>query len=432
MSSSSHSREEKSDDQRNGSNLEEGSPEKAETNPRTPRKARWDPWLRVLATFLVYVSTWGLLNAVGSYQNYYSTVLLPDESNSNLTWVGTLQAVLIILIGVVSGPLFDRGYIRTLLITGCFLVVFGMMMTSLGTQFYQIVLAQGLCVGLGGGMIYVPCLALVGSSFSAKNRVVAIAVATSGAAVGGVVFPVALQNLIPEVGFPWATRIIGFIAMFCFVVALIIVLPRTPKPPPQARSLIDWTAFREPAFMFFCFSLFFIFIAYYVPFFFTPDFGAEKVHASADFSVYLLTMMNAATAPGRIIAALLATRFGSLEIFLASLFGCTIVLWGWFGVTSLAGFDVWVVVFGFFAGPLVTVPAAVAAEVCPSVEMYGTRLGMAWAFAALGGLVGAPTAGALIKGASFYKAQAFVGVMMTTGLVLLILMWLSLRKNHKS
>lgn len=32
----------------------------------------------------------------------------------------------------------DAGYVRPLMIVGCFLTVFGMMMTSLATSYYQV------------------------------------------------------------------------------------------------------------------------------------------------------------------------------------------------------------------------------------------------------------------------------------------------------
>lgn len=42
------------------------------------------------------------------------------------------------MVGMVSGPLVDSGYLRPLMIIGSFLTVFGMMMTSLGTEYYQV------------------------------------------------------------------------------------------------------------------------------------------------------------------------------------------------------------------------------------------------------------------------------------------------------
>jgi MFS family permease len=84
--------------------------------------------------------------------------------------------------GVATGPIFDRGYIRELLSTGTVVTVLGMMMLSLAGQYYQILLSQGLCVGIGSAILYVPSITLVASSFN-TNRALAVFVATSGIAV---------------------------------------------------------------------------------------------------------------------------------------------------------------------------------------------------------------------------------------------------------
>jgi hypothetical protein len=52
--------------------------------------------------------------------------------------VGSAQATFIVLLGIFTGPMVDAGYVRPLMIVGCFLTVFGMMMTSLATSYYQV------------------------------------------------------------------------------------------------------------------------------------------------------------------------------------------------------------------------------------------------------------------------------------------------------
>lgn len=42
------------------------------------------------------------------------------------------------MVGLATGPLVDVGYLRPLIIAGSFLTVFGMMMTSLATSYYQV------------------------------------------------------------------------------------------------------------------------------------------------------------------------------------------------------------------------------------------------------------------------------------------------------
>jgi MFS family permease len=94
-----------------------------------------------------------------------------------------VQGWLLIVVGVLSGPLFDLGYFRSMLYTGNFLIVFGIMMLSLCKTYWQVFLAQGICMGLGAGLLYIPSLALVGIWFE-KKRAMALGIVMSGIAVG--------------------------------------------------------------------------------------------------------------------------------------------------------------------------------------------------------------------------------------------------------
>ena len=57
------------------------------------------------------------------------------------------------------------------------------MMLSLSSQYWQVFLAQGVCVGVGSGFLYVPSLGVLSSAFSTK-RAVAIGIATSASSLG--------------------------------------------------------------------------------------------------------------------------------------------------------------------------------------------------------------------------------------------------------
>jgi MFS family permease len=126
----------------------------------------------------------GFTLSYGAFQAYYKSNLLSSSSPSAISWIGTVQAWLLIVIGVLSGPLFDLGYFRSMLLVGNFLVVFGIMMLSLSTTYWQVFLSQGLCMGLGAGLLYIPSLALVGIWFD-KKRALALGIVMSGIAVGG-------------------------------------------------------------------------------------------------------------------------------------------------------------------------------------------------------------------------------------------------------
>ena len=121
------------------------------------------------------------MNTFGVYQAYYTIHL--GQSPSNISWIGSIQAYLLLLVGVVTGPLYDAGYFRSLLLTGSFLVVFGMMMTSICIEYWQLMLAQAACIGVGCGCIFVPSVAIIPTYFTTK-KALATGIAAAGSSFG--------------------------------------------------------------------------------------------------------------------------------------------------------------------------------------------------------------------------------------------------------
>lgn len=151
--------------------------------PPTPPDGGFAAWVGVFAGFLLFVTTWGFSTAYGAFQQYYQTHLLSDSSPSRLSWIGTVNAFFLISTGVIAGPLFDRGFLLHVMSIGCFLTTLGLMMLSLCDQYYQVLLSQGLCCGIGSGLIYVPALSLVSTSFTTR-RGIAVGTVTTGASIG--------------------------------------------------------------------------------------------------------------------------------------------------------------------------------------------------------------------------------------------------------
>ena len=124
-----------------------------------------------------------ILRVPGVYQTFYEQYLLSTESSSRITWIGSLQAFLFVFGGVIAGPLYDYGYLQSLVRVGSFLVVFGMMMTSLCHSYWQVILAQGIVIGLGNGALFVPSIALLPTYFS-KRRALSTGIAITGGNLG--------------------------------------------------------------------------------------------------------------------------------------------------------------------------------------------------------------------------------------------------------
>lgn len=86
------------------------------------------------------------------------------------------------------------------------------MMISLCKDYWQLVLAQGVILGIGNTLLLCPALAVVGRSFK-KRLAFAVGVTISGSSLGGVVWPVIVHVLLqkPNFGFGWTLRTAGFI-----------------------------------------------------------------------------------------------------------------------------------------------------------------------------------------------------------------------------
>ncbi|KAL1977835.1 hypothetical protein VTN31DRAFT_694 [Thermomyces dupontii] len=385
-----------------------------------PPNGGLEAWLTVLAGFCLYSNAWGLLSTFGAFQEYYQTVLLANESPSAISWIGSCQSTLIVLMGVVSGPMVDAGWLRSLVFTSSFMVVFGMMMTSLVTEYYQALLAQGFCVGIGGGLGYTPALVVISSKFTTK-RPIAIGLASLGSSIGSVIFPIVFRRLQPNIGFGWAVRVIAFLNLALALIACGILL-RRPGNKTRARSLIEPKALTEPNFMLLAISLICVFLAFYIPLFYIPSYARTKLGTSRDLSFYMLAIINGASAFGRTTPFLLGSRVKPMYVLLFATTASVIALFSWIAATSEAGLIVWLCYWGYLMGTLVTAPAAIVGHpvFCPDFNFIGTRMGMMWGICSVGGLVGTPIAGALVDldTGHFLHAQIFAGCLMLGAMLL--------------
>lgn len=77
-----------------------------------------------------------MLITTSVYQTYYEEQGV--QTSSNISWIGSIQAFMVLLVGAFAGPIYDRGYIRWLLLFGSFMVVFGHMMLSITHSFWEV------------------------------------------------------------------------------------------------------------------------------------------------------------------------------------------------------------------------------------------------------------------------------------------------------
>ena len=270
-------------------------------------------------------------------------------------------------------------------------------------------------------MLYIPSIAVISQTFTAKQRPLAIGGSSSGAAIGGIVLPIMFRHLQPEIGFDWINRIFGFIIL-AMVIATYFLLRPDHTHRRAVGQLFDPSAIKEPPFVTLFVGLFFVFLGYWVPLIYVTPFAQFSIKTSVSFAFYLLAIVNAGSFAGRILPAFVAHKLGPAVVLSAGSICLGILILAWIAIRDIAGITAWAILVGFMAGITVAIPAAVVPLLSPSPSVVGARTGMAWSGAAFAGLIGAPIAGLLVdsKTNNYTHAQAFGGVASLLGGVLLI------------
>lgn len=330
------------------------------------------------------------MNSFGAFQSYYSSELLSDVSDSNVSWIGSIHGFLLCLTGFLAGPLFDTGYAYYLIYIGSFLVVFGMFMVSLCTQYWQVMLAQGVCIGLGSGCLFIPSVGIIPTYFSTR-KALATGLAASGSSIAGVIYPIAFTHLQQNIGFPWATRVIAFIMLGTLSISIATFRVRVLLP--GRRRLINPQALRDVPFMLFNATAFFTCVGLYVPYFYISDYSTTQANMSPSLAFYMVPVLSAGSAFGRILPNFFADKTGPLNMITICTCAAFILAYCWLAIANTPGIIVFCVLYGFFSGTFVSLQPTSVVTLSPSLSIFGTRMGMSTLCAGLGTLVGTPVAG---------------------------------------
>lgn len=355
------------------------------------------------------------------FQEYYLRTTLSDKTASDVAWISSLQYFLIFFVGMITGRLFDMGLFKPTITVGFVLWVFSMMMASLCTEYYQLLLAQGIGTGLSFGIIF-PLSVAVPAQWFNRRRAFAFGILATGSSVGGVIFPIMAQKLLPTLGFGWTMRIFGFMGLGLLIFAWFAMKTRLP-PTIDVRThglrnvqIVDLSALKVPSYSFFVLGSTFVLFGLYTPFTYI-DIWTSTYQIPGNG--YWLCVMNGASAFGRVIPGILADRAGRINLLLPNLYLCAILVFIFPLCTNLGSIIVYTFLYGWGSGCYVSlIPAAIAQ--LGSTETIGTRIGLMFAVMSVGGLVGTPISGAILGNSgtlNWWGAFGYAGAMLMAGCV---------------
>ncbi|KAK7735566.1 hypothetical protein SLS53_007479 [Cytospora paraplurivora] len=349
-------------------------------------------WLVVAGSAATMFCTFGYLTGFGIYQQWYGDHQLKSYTQSDISWIGSVQIFFNFSGGLAAGPVLDR-YGTVAMIPASLIYVVSLILTSFCKEYYQFFLAQAVLGGIALGFLFNNALAIINHYFN-KRAGLATGVVMAGAAVGGVIFPVALNKLLNDDGlsFGWSVRVCALIILVLLIFANLTIKPRL----PPVKQKMDYSLMKRPVFILVAAGGWLLNWGMYVPLFYLPSF-AITAGVSAELAPYTVAIFNAVSIFGRVFSGTLADKLGTFNVVVINSILCAVTLFVWAGTDNLAGVMVVTILQGLFIGSIVSLQAAIVTVITPDPKYLGSMLGITMAIWACGGLTGPPIAGAILK-----------------------------------
>lgn len=320
-------------------------------------------WLTVLGAFGAQFSTFGYATSYGVYETYYSETLLRDHSLSEIAWIGSVQTWALLSTSIVSGPLADRFGLRAVLWPSTAVYVLAVLMVSFCSEYWQFLLCQGFLLGISAGMIFVPCVSAVAHHFRQKSGL-AMALASTGSPLGGIVFPLLLGKLLhgTDIGFGWAQRIVA-VLILAVLLGCTCFNSRT-SAGRRSGPLILLSAFKIPVYTLQVCAMVFLFLGVFTPYVFVAEYGVRN-SMPEELATYMFAIMNAGSLFGRILGGAASLRLGPFNVMVLAAFLAAILLFSWLGISSTPALVVFAAAYGAVSGVLIGIMIATLGHSAP-------------------------------------------------------------------
>ncbi|KAJ7202020.1 major facilitator superfamily domain-containing protein, partial [Mycena pura] len=388
-------------------------------------------WGTVAGAFLIQFCGFGYTTSFGVYQDFYTRDYLSQSSSSTISWIGSVNALLLISSGQVAGRLYDQGHFYPLLYGGSLLMCLSLFMLSLckPEKYYQVFLAQALGVGLGAGTVYVPSVAIVAHYFQ-RRRALAMAIVVSGSALGAVIHPIMLNNTLRSLGFATAVRASAGLVTGLTIIACLLMHPRL---PPSQSSLPFWKSLarfgRDRAYVLATVGLSIYTVGFYFPIFYL-QLDAVKHGINETLSFYALVIMNFSSFIGRLVPGFFARKLGIINMIVVASGSGAVLILSMIALKTVPSVVVLGILYGFCAGVFVTLMAPLLAVLTDDMGELGLRMGVSFAMVGVGGLIGPPINGALLSSKfTWWKPALFSGVMAFAGFSLFVATLFAVRRR---
>lgn len=401
----------------------------------------------VAAGFITMFMTCAIIFAYGVYQAIYEE--MAKEPNTPFT--GTSSSV-ISLIGTLSIAIMSMGgpFVMTwaklygpqpVIMAGGVVFGLGCILASLSERVWEFALTQGLLVGMGTCMAYVPTMSVAPTWFD-KRRGLAMGIVISGSACGSMIWPPVLRAITSHIGFRNALRISG-----CLVILFVPLAGFTLRWEPNFKAkvrgqmaglskstgwlkvpLVNWQVAKSRKFIAQALGCFLQSAGYSTPLFFYAAF-ARSLGYSDSMGDNFITISNASNFVSRIVIGYAADKFGRLNVlFMTTIMSSVAVFAFWLPATFAGGsvsqtsadalFIVFTILYGCFGSAYISLFPASLIELF-GVQHFTSVNGALYLIRGMGAFLGTPLTGLLLPGQSALSAPFnYERVTITVGVLL--------------
>lgn len=388
-------------------------------------------WTVVFGSFLGMLFNFGVSNSLGAIHPYIRVHQLADQSEIQVSIIFSFFIFFCNMVSGIVGPIYDRYGPRYLLIAGSFLLIFGLMMTSLAHDYYHFFLSFSACCGIGYALLMTPQVAIIGQWFKVK-RGTAIGTATVGGSLGGVIFPIMLRKLYVTVGYAWAIRIWAFIGLSLLTASFFLMktrITKTPTEPSRSNSekhkfkwseIVDLKSLKDMRFTWLIIANIFAELAVFNGITYLASYAIAQGFSEST-SYALLTILNCTGMVGRWGSGCLADKWGRFNVMIATIVLAFVTVFAiWLPFRNVPAIIVFAALHGLSNGAIFSGTPSCIGQICRTRD-YGKRYGTLYfceSFPVFGGF---PIAAALIKGNDYTGLIIFTGCLYVITAICLVL-----------
>ncbi|KAH6206145.1 hypothetical protein HBI42_194500 [Parastagonospora nodorum] len=333
-------------------------------------------WVCVAACATINAHTWGLNSSYAVFLAYYlSNDIFPGATPLHYAFIGGLsisQALIVSPIATLTTRIFST---RTTLLIGVVLETASFIGASFATKIWHLFLTQGLCFGWGMGFLFVGSVGIAAQWFTTR-RSLANGLTSAGSGLGGLIYSLATQAMIRNIGLPWAFRILGIIAFIVNASCALVMRDRN-KQIGSSQLSFDWRLFKKAEFCGLMLFGFLSMLGYVVLLFSLPNY-ARTIGLTAQQGSIIGAVFNLGQTLGRPPIGYFSDSVGRLNMASSMTLACgifSLLIWMFaksFGVVLFFG-----ILGGTVAGTYWAVAAPVTAEVM-GIKRLPSALSITW------------------------------------------------------